>query len=278
MVGAGPAGLECARVLSGRGWRVRVLERTGRAGGALRGAAVGPGRGRLADLPAWLEAECERQGVTVETGWEATATDLDEALVRGTAVILATGGRPAPPAFATDGSRPVVDAAHALAGRQADLPDGPAVVHDPVGGPVAVGVAEWLAEAGRAVSLVTPDPVVGTLLSMTGDLADANTRLQRAGVRRELRARLRGVRDGAVLLEDVWTGEQRTVPCAVVIDCGHRLAEETLYAERPGTPRAGDCVAPRGMLDAVLEGRRRALEVCGVSEAARRPVSGGVMS
>ena len=38
--------------------------------------------------------------------------------------------------------------------------------------------------------------------------------------------------------------------------CGHRLPEESLYLHRPGTPRAGDCVAPRTILEAVLEGRR----------------------
>jgi len=128
------------------------------------------------------------------------------------------------------------------------------------------------------VSLVTPDQIAGTLLARSGDLADANTRLQRAGVRRELRARLRAVRDGSVLLEDVWTGAVRNVACAVVIDCAHRLAEESLYLERPRTPRAGDCVAPRGMLEAVLEGRRQALEVCGVPGSPRTAVAGGVAS
>ena len=46
-VGAGAAGLECARVLALQGHRVRVVERGDRPGGALRAAAVGPGRGRL---------------------------------------------------------------------------------------------------------------------------------------------------------------------------------------------------------------------------------------
>ena len=67
----------------------------------------------------------------------------------------------------------------ALSGR--DLHDGPAVVHDPVGGPVGVAVAEHLAAAGRPVAIVSPDPVIGTLLALTGDLADASARLQRAG-------------------------------------------------------------------------------------------------
>ncbi len=53
---------------------------------------------------------------------------------------------------------------------------------------------------------MTPDQVAGTLLSRTGDLADANTRLQRAGVRRELRSILRSVGGGDAVLEHVWTG------------------------------------------------------------------------
>jgi 2,4-dienoyl-CoA reductase (NADPH2) len=136
------------------------------------------------------------------------------------------------------------------------LPDGPVLVYDPVGGPIGVAVAELLAAAGRQVSLVTQDPVAGTLLSLTGDLADANVRLQRAGVTRELRSLLREVPgDGTALLEDVWTGAQRRIACAVLVDCGHRLPSETLYLARPGTPRAGDCVAPRTVAEAIREGR-----------------------
>jgi hypothetical protein len=139
------------------------------------------------------------------------------------------------------------------------VPPGTVLVHDPVGGPVGVSVAEKLAEQGRTVRIVTQDPIVGTLLSLTGDLADCNTRLQRAGVTRELKALLRKASDGKALLEDVWTGAQRTVPADVVVDCGHRLPNEDLYVS--GTPRAGDCVAPRTVLEAVLEGRRVAQEL-----------------
>ncbi len=275
VVGAGPAGLECARVLASRGHDVRVVDRAPVTGGALRAAAVGPGRERLADLVGWLAAECARLGVDVELGHRVDAAELDAARADGITVVLATGGRRAPWELPTDGSVPVVDAATALSGGVDSLPDGPAVVHDPVGGPVAVGVAEWLAAAGRDVALVTPDQIAGTLLSLTGDLADANTRLQRAGVRRELRALLRRIAVGEVHVEDVWTGEARAVTAAVVVDCGHRLPEEHLYDAHPGTLRAGDCVAPRTVLEAVLEGRRRALEICGAVPAARVPTTTG---
>ena len=275
IVGAGPAGLECARVLALRGQRVRVVERSASTGGALAAAAVGPGRERLALLPGWLTTECARLGVTVELGREVTASDLDAARSEGITVVLATGGRPAPWAVPTDGTVPVVDAAAALTGGDGSLPEGPVVVHDPIGGPVALGVAEWLAATGRDVALVTPDQIAGTLLSLTGDLADGNTRLQRTGVRRELRALVRGLEGGRVHLEDVWTGATRDIPAAVLIDCGHRLPEESLYDARPGTLRAGDCVAPRTVLDAVLEGRRRALEITGAVPTARIPTATG---
>src|SRR5213078_3035792 len=158
-----------------------------------------------------------------------------------------------PAAGPLDGPDGPVSEGAAAAG-PAVLADGVVVVYDPVGGPVGVAVAELLAGAGRQVSLVTQDPVAGTLLSLTGDLADANVRLQRAGVARELRSLLREVSGGTALLEDVWTGAQRRVGCAVLVDCGHRLPEETLYLARPGTPRAGDCVAPRTVAAAIREG------------------------
>jgi 2,4-dienoyl-CoA reductase (NADPH2) len=259
VVGGGPAGLEAARVAALRGHNVRLAERAGQLGGALRAAAAGPGRHRMALLADWLEAECHQLGVRLDTGTEISAADLDAARAAGAEVILATGSRPVPrfdPAVSVD-ALSVLSAASPAAG----LPGGPVVVHDPVGGPVGVAVAELLAAAGRGVTIVSPDQVIGTLLSRTGDLADANVRLQRAGVTRELRSLLREVGDSTALLEDVWTGVQRRIDCTVLVDCGHRLPDEELYRQRPGTPRAGDCVAPRTVLEAVLEGRRAALAI-----------------
>ena len=253
VVGGGPAGLECARVLALHGCAVTLREKGPALGGAVLDASLGAGRQRLRALTDWLAAECETLGVAVELDRKVTEDDL--AAWRGD-VVLATGSRrrEAPPLDV-----PVLDSRQALRGL---APEGPVLVLDPVGGPVGVSVAEKLAADGRQVRLVTQDPVVGTLLSLTGDLADCNTRLQQAGVARELKSLLRKASRGTAVLEDVWTGAQRSVPCEVVVDCGHRLPAEELYT--PGTPRAGDCVAPRTVLEAVLEGRRRALELVGV--------------
>jgi 2,4-dienoyl-CoA reductase (NADPH2) len=274
VAGGGVAGLECARVLAGRGHRVTVRERDDHLGGATADAAVGEGRDRMALLVDWLVRECAALGVTLETGSPVTGAVLERWTAERGPVVLATGSRGRPTPVPVDDHTVVVDALTLLAGGDAALPDGPVVVHDPVGGPIGIGVAEWLAARGHEVSLVTQDQIAGTLLSLTGDLADANTRLQRAGVHRELRSLLRGVTGGRAELEDVWTGAHRSIGCSALVDAGHRLPEDALALEYPDLPRAGDCIAPRGILQAVLEGRRRAREV-GAGEGVPSPTAHG---
>lgn len=280
VVGGGPAGMEAARVLALRGNLVRLAERGPALGGMLASAALVHGRQRLGVAIDWWQRELRRLDVAVSLGHAVTAAELDDALASGVRVVLATGSVPGPREYHVAAGAHVVEAADLVglvnSGALDRWPAGRAVVFDPIGGPIGVGVAEMLAANGRSTSIVTQDQIAGTQLALTGDLAEANSRLQRAGVARELRSLLRTVTGDHVLLEDRWTGEQRTVDCAFVVHCGHRLPEQTLYLHRPGTPRAGDCVAPRTVLEAVLEARRVALAVGAAGEhadpAAGQPV------
>lgn len=258
VVGAGPTGLEAARMAASRGHEVTVVEAEDRTGGLA--AVAGPG----APLIAWQTAELGRLGVPVHVGRPATADDLAGADV----VVQCTGSRAGRRTFDVDHNVPanlVIDVADLRRGTMPLPADGDIVLHDPIGGPIAVALAE---ELGQRAVLVTPDQVAGNELSRSGDLAPANVRLAQRGVRIERRTLLRSVgRDPygddatvIVALQDRFSGERREVRAAAVVDCGFRLPTPALDGAHL---QAGDCVAPRTLLEAILEGRRVAMAVDG---------------
>ena len=247
VVGGGPAGMEAARVAARRGHHVRIVEQSQALGGV---AALVP---HVAPLTEWLAQECEDAGVIVQLGTTSVLATADEVVVQ------CTGARPGERAFEIDDGALVVDVLDAwqtvFHGGPAPWGDGQVVLFDPIGGPIAVALAEQLGD--RAV-LVTQDPIAGNELSRTGDLAPANVRLALRRVRIERRSLLRVARRGEVELEDRFSGERRVVVCAAVVDCGFRLPTDPI----PGVQyQAGDCVAPRTILEAILEGRRVALNL-----------------
>jgi 2,4-dienoyl-CoA reductase (NADPH2) len=226
-------------------------------------AAAGAGRERLAHLASWLAAECSRLGAELELGREAGGQDIEPP---GGAVLICTGSRDGRRDYQVEAGADVRSARSVLdmtgTGSDGALPGGPVVIWDPVGGPIGISVAELLAP-GCQVALVTQDLIAGTQLARSGDLADASTRLQRAGVALHKRSRLLTVTTSAAVVEDVYTGEVRNIEAAVVIDAGHRMSEDALWRAHPARPRAGDAVAPRTIYEAVLEGRRAALALDG---------------
>ncbi len=255
VIGAGPAGLEAARVAALQGHRVTIHDRSTAVGGAVQQAALGAGREPLAQLTAWLAAECRRLGVQWRLGHEVTR------LPATGPVLLATGSTRREPPWLPRCSLPVLTAREVLAG--AELPPGPVVIDDPVGGPVAISVAERLSAEGRSVVLVTQDVVAGSQLARTGDLAPANARLARAGVTLLKRSLLRGAGFEGAVVQDRYTGEEQRVAAGCIVDAGHLLPHAPLAddLEDPRVVVIGDALAPRSIAEAVLEGRRAALAI-----------------
>ncbi|HQZ36289.1 MAG TPA: mycofactocin system FadH/OYE family oxidoreductase 1 [Ilumatobacteraceae bacterium] len=239
VVGGGVAGLETARVAALRGHRVRVVEQADHLGGVA--ATAGPG----GPLVQWLISECASAGVSIELG----TSDANSAA--GEAVVQCTGGMPGTRSYEITEGAIVFDVLDVHRGTA--LPDGQIALFDPIGGPIAIALAETL---GTRAILITQDQIAGNELSRTGDLAPANVRLQQQGATIERRSLLRVVRAGEVELEDRFSGERRIVPCAALVDCGFRLPTEPIVG---AAAQAGDCVAPRTIHEAILEGRRVAL-------------------
>ena len=168
VVGGGPAGLEAAWVASARGHRVTLLERAPELGGAIRLAQRLPGRAEIAALADWRIGECERRGVELRTGVEATAESV--LALEPDAVVIAAGGRatkegrsayhPMP----VPGSEPawVLDHVEALrcVATDPDRLGARVVVLDAVGHVQGVGLGELLAEEGRDTTVVCPLPVL----------------------------------------------------------------------------------------------------------------------
>ncbi len=247
VVGGGPAGLEAARVAATRGHRVILFERSAQLGGVA--AAAGPG----AALTDWLAAECATLGVTVRLSTPFAAADVAADAV----VIQATGGQAGVRPYTVSDDTAVLDIAELRAGTASLPASGPVVVFDPIGGPIGVAIAT---ELGERASLITQDNIAGNELSRTGDLAPANVRLAQAGVHIERRSLLRAVEADHVVVEDKYTAVQRSLPCVALVDCGFRLPTDPMPE---AVLRAGDCVAPRTIGEAVLEGRRAALAIDG---------------
>ena len=246
VVGAGVAGLETARVASVRGHSVTIIEKSSRIGGVA--AIAGPGQA----LVSWLQSEIERLGVQIELNREFDSTSLPNSQV----VIQATGAQRGVSEYEITSGTEVLDIAEIRRGNSALPETGDVVILDPIGGPIGVALAEELGE--RAI-LVTPDNIAGNELSRTGDLAPANVRLAQRGARIQRRSVVRTVtkRDSlfVVRVQDRFSGEIAEIECAAVVDAGFRLPTTPI----DGSVQVGDCVAPRTILEAILEARRAAL-------------------
>jgi len=171
------------------------------------------------------------------------------------AVIQATGSTRGKPDHTVDADADVFEIADVRRGTRHLPADGPIVILDPIGGPIGVALAE---ELGERATLVTPDSIAGNELSRTGDLAPANVRLAQRGAQVQRRSVVRSIsRRGdafVVRVQDRFSGVITELEAAAVVDAGFRLPTEPI----DGAVQVGDCVAPRTILEAVLEGRRAA--------------------
>ncbi|CAN5502590.1 NADH:flavin oxidoreductase [soil metagenome] len=156
VVGAGPAGLEAARVAGERGHAVTLLEVMPWAGGQIRLAARNPRRRDLLGIVEWRESELERLDVDVRYDTYAEAADVT--VLEPDVVIVATGGLPQLPEL-QEGADRLVTSWDVLGGDA--TPSGDVLFYDDNGTHSAMSAAEMIARSGARLEIVTPERMLG---------------------------------------------------------------------------------------------------------------------
>ena len=256
VVGGGVAGLEAARMAALRGHRVRLLERGAELGGQVLLAARAPARAEYAGIVRFLASQIRQLGVDVRLGVEATpALVLAE---RPDAVVVATGSQPhVPPVPGSDGKHVVTD--REVLGGEATVGTNVVVIDD-VHTEQALSTAELLLDQGKRVEVISPLFYVGQDVGVTS-IAPLYARLYTKGVVLTPCSELRAVEGSTVVVRNVFSGAERCIEAVdtVVLAAGSRSTDalyRALKGRVPALHAAGDCVAPRGVHQAILDGTR----------------------
>ena len=260
VVGGGPAGLAAAAEAGAAGHEVVLFERGSRLGGQVALARAAPMHAELArSLARNYDHLLEAVGVDVRLETEADPGTV--AALAPDAVVVASGARPYEPDLPLDG----VETVQAWEVLRAPRPRGRRVVVADWGGDASgLACAELLDAAGNDVTLAIGSAAFGeTLHQYQRNLYAAQ--LYRAGIRLEHHLELVGVERGRVLFRNLFAPELESERPAdlLVLALGRvpeRAAAEALAGSGFGVHEAGDCLGPRGLEEAILEGTLAAQE------------------
>ncbi|HWI21051.1 MAG TPA: NAD(P)-binding protein, partial [Baekduia sp.] len=281
IVGAGPAGLECATVLARRGFKdVQIVDAEGEMGGHMRWFSQLPGFGE------WGRVVSERKAIVENTPdikfSGSKRLDADGVLASGAAiVIVATGSHWATQAdsFFTNTPIPGADASldHVLTPEQfivggKKIPGKHVVVYDCQADFLALGVVQYLQAQGHEVELASPFADIamrshsdGVSHALIGAIGAAGGRL------RPSHFMVAVAPTGPVFLDS--TMSETPVEADATVLLARRSSDSELYTELLGMAderesagiealyRIGDCIAPQDLADAVFSGHRLAREI-----------------
>ena len=256
IVGGGPAGMEAAVTAAQRGHKVHLYEQSDRLGGQINTLVRVPERSDYYDVVRWREHMLEKLGVTVHL--HTTITDALVREINPDVLLVATGSKPV--------TMPIngLDPAKALTVE--DALHNPAQVGDNVllldkdGHYRATATAEYLAQRGKTVTLLTANPDVGTDIPKI-NLVGVNERFAKYGIRvlthasithadgDSIHYRQRGFVDHLAHVDTVVMALPRVA---------NTQRHDALRQAAPDVRFIGDCLAPRRALDAIWDGHQAA--------------------
>jgi dimethylamine/trimethylamine dehydrogenase len=276
VVGAGPAGLEAARALGARGYRVTLTEARRTLGGRVTREATLPGMSEYIRVRDHRELQLAKMR-NVEIYRQSEVTVADVVALGADHVVIATGARwrtdvhdgatfvqVAPPGVEVLTPDDIMD------GR---LPTGPTVVYDGDGYYMGSVIAERIVASGQAVTLVTPSDSVAYWAGMTGERPRIRRHLAGLGVEMITAHRITEFDGARAALACGYSGRELSVAASSLVVVGARVPQDSLYRALLATGRGvagtlpftlariGDCDAPAIIAAAVYAGHRYAREL-----------------
>ncbi len=256
VIGAGPSGLECARVAALRGHNVFLHEKGRELGGQMNIAAIPPHKGEIKELAGFLISQVKDLGVHMKLGEEVDDTVIDK--IKPDLVILATGSMPIHPDIPGVQHSHVLTAEEILTGASFG---GNVVIIG--GGMVGCETAEFLADKGAKVTIVEMLAHVGTDMGVL-TRALLMERMKQKGIRVFTKRRLKEIIPGGLILEKDGHAESIDHVDTIVLAMGYKSdndVEEII--EEKGLPfyKIGDCLEPRTIMEAIHEGFLHAYEL-----------------
>jgi len=258
VIGAGPAGLQAARVAAQRGHDVTLFGASPEIGGKLRWEASLPGRDEYDNVLSWMERQLRDAGAKTELGHAATADSV--LALKPDSVIVATGSHlRAPENFAGDGQCARDWDGHLRLGRS----HGVAVLFDMDHSAATYAVADALAKRYEQLVLLTPRTQLARNVNYCSAIG-VYRRLYDAHAEIVLAAEPSTLRNGVLTWRNVFTGRSHDIENVdLFLWSTPRVADDSLAQPLAqagvDTRLVGDCMAPRNLLCAIHEGEAAAM-------------------
>jgi 2,4-dienoyl-CoA reductase-like NADH-dependent reductase (Old Yellow Enzyme family)/NADPH-dependent 2,4-dienoyl-CoA reductase/sulfur reductase-like enzyme len=262
VVGGGPAGMEAARVAAERGHQVVLFERSDRLGGMVKLAMLPPMRQSFEEIILFGEKQLPKLGVDVRLGVEASVeTILAE---NPQAVVVATGSTPYLPDIPGAEGKNVLNVADVLNGTETGER---VVIVDTQGTPPASLLADFLADQGKQVEIVTGLNMVGSGIHARAVWHHLYGRLLEKGVTMSPMTGVTRIGEDSVKVYHVVNPEiTRTIQSVdtVVLAAGGQANDglyQALKGKVEGLHAVGDCAQPRDIEMATYEAHKVAVAI-----------------